>query len=575
MRMPGSFVERKCAVCEEENLQRQEESPVPDDSVEDIEPETAPAEEVSSEDIPSISIQLPSPLTIRVNGVMYTSPTFLVEGPNGRIVDIAPYTGTGVIDFPLAALESLGIPILSYYHFHFGRARQFLGQHFESAYALSGGTSFIRNALHYGYITADDVTLFGAPSSYNLEHYGGIPHLNIVANPMDIGTMINMSYFNYPLVEGHNNPAVMFTINAPFNQNPFEAFTNLGGAIYHALSGDLYNLPNVTHRYPRFHSEPDAAIGSPATTTQISRKAESPGISLTPWVKTQLNKRKGMGHPLPPHVQDFMESRFGTDFSGVKVHTDFKAVQLSRELNAKAFTHGSDIYFNQGKFDPGTNEGKRLMAHELTHVVQQGGSFVQPIKGVNTLMIQKTSRLCTEERPYSEDCSRYIGSGSSSCEFYKCREANNECRCNERGYYIGYGLKYCDRFNRITRPILSPAGQRWIDQTTACLQNHINSHVAWDAPCSDVKKKAFESHPGCYVRSGICFLPPSDWDLILATIDMSDNDLKQTIITGISCIFNWLPLAFPVHSLSAGGGFRGLMERDRERLRREMGVRLP
>jgi hypothetical protein len=201
---------------------------------------------------------------------MYTSPTFLLEGPNGRIVDLAPYTGSGIFDFPLAALESLGIPILSYYHFHFGRAKQLLGQHFESAYGLSGGTSFIRNALHYGYITADDVTLFGAPSSYNLEHYGGIPHLNIVANPMDIGTMINVSYFNLPLEEGHNNPAVLFSINAPFDQNPFEAITNLAGAISHALSGDLYDLPDVTHSYPRFHNEPDTAIGSPTTTTQIS-----------------------------------------------------------------------------------------------------------------------------------------------------------------------------------------------------------------------------------------------------------------------------------------------------------------
>ncbi len=202
----------------------------------------------------NVSIEFPSSMTIRVNGVMFTNPTFLIKGPNGSILDIAPYTGRGIVDFPLAALESLGIPILSYYHFHYGRARQYLGHHFENAYALSGGTSFIRNALHYGYITADDVTLFGAPSSYNFEHYAGIPHLNIVANPMDIGTMINVSYFNSPLTERQNNPTVMFSINVPFNQNPFEAVTNLGGAISHALSGDLYNLPDVTHNYPRFRN---------------------------------------------------------------------------------------------------------------------------------------------------------------------------------------------------------------------------------------------------------------------------------------------------------------------------------
>lgn len=230
----------------------------------------AETSESAPEDTPNVTIELPLPLTIRVNGVMYTSPTFLLEGPNGRVVDLAPYTGRGFLDFPLAALESLGIPVLSFYHFHYGRARQYVGRHFDSAYALSGGTSFIRNALHYGYITADDVTLFGAPSSFHLEHYGSIPHLNIVANPMDIGTMINVSYFNYPMFERHNNPAVMFSITAPFDQNPFEAFTNLGGAIYHALRGDLYNLPGVTHSYPRFQSGPTEAVGAPHTRTTVS-----------------------------------------------------------------------------------------------------------------------------------------------------------------------------------------------------------------------------------------------------------------------------------------------------------------
>jgi hypothetical protein len=230
----------------------------------------AETSESTPEDTPNVTIELPLPLTIRVNGVMYTSPTFLLEGPNGRVVDLAPYTGSGFLDFPLAALESLGIPVLSFYHFHYGRARRYLGSHFDSAYALSGGTSFIRNALHYGYITADDVTLFGAPSSFHLEHYGSIPHLNVVANPMDIGTMINVSYFNYPLFERHNNPAVMFSITAPFEQNPFEAFTNLGGAIYHALRGDLYNLPGITHSYPRFQSDPIEAIGTPHTKTRVS-----------------------------------------------------------------------------------------------------------------------------------------------------------------------------------------------------------------------------------------------------------------------------------------------------------------
>jgi phage antirepressor YoqD-like protein len=67
-----------------------------------------------------------------------------------------------------------------------------------------------------------------------------------------------------------------------------------------------------------------------------------------------------------------MQKRFGSDFSGVRVHADSDAVQMNRELNAEAFTHGRDIYFGAGRYSPETSSGKKLLAHELTHVVQQG-----------------------------------------------------------------------------------------------------------------------------------------------------------------------------------------------------------
>jgi hypothetical protein len=87
-------------------------------------------------------------------------------------------------------------------------------------------------------------------------------------------------------------------------------------------------------------------------------------------LESRLNSSKGGGNPLPNQVQSFMEPRFGADFSQVRVHTDNTAVQMNRDLGAQAFTHGSDIYYSEGKA-PGQNE---LTAHELTHVVQQGGA---------------------------------------------------------------------------------------------------------------------------------------------------------------------------------------------------------
>ncbi len=66
-----------------------------------------------------------------------------------------------------------------------------------------------------------------------------------------------------------------------------------------------------------------------------------------------------------------MESSFGTDFSGVRIHNDSSSVQMNKDLQAQAFTNGSDIYFNSGKYDTNSKGGKHLLAHELTHVVQQ------------------------------------------------------------------------------------------------------------------------------------------------------------------------------------------------------------
>jgi len=86
-------------------------------------------------------------------------------------------------------------------------------------------------------------------------------------------------------------------------------------------------------------------------------------------VKEQL----GTGHALDGRVQGQMSSAFGYDFSGVRVHTDGHAGELSSQLNARAFTIGSDVAFASGEYQPGTLVGDALIAHELAHVVQQGG----------------------------------------------------------------------------------------------------------------------------------------------------------------------------------------------------------
>jgi Domain of unknown function (DUF4157) len=79
----------------------------------------------------------------------------------------------------------------------------------------------------------------------------------------------------------------------------------------------------------------------------------------------------GGGAPLDKDTRGFMESRLGADFSDVRVHTDAKASDSARSVQAYAYTVGSDVVFQSGKYEPDSDSGKRTLAHELTHVVQQ------------------------------------------------------------------------------------------------------------------------------------------------------------------------------------------------------------
>jgi hypothetical protein len=85
----------------------------------------------------------------------------------------------------------------------------------------------------------------------------------------------------------------------------------------------------------------------------------------------QLRATHGQGEPLPTGLRREFEAKFGVDFSGVRVHTDSQSAEMNRTIQARAFTHGRDIYLGAGQYASGSDSGKRLLAHELTHVVQQ------------------------------------------------------------------------------------------------------------------------------------------------------------------------------------------------------------
>ncbi len=91
-----------------------------------------------------------------------------------------------------------------------------------------------------------------------------------------------------------------------------------------------------------------------------------------PDLSAELQGNLSGGRPLPPAVRGFMEPRFRADFSGVRIHTDAPAGNLSKQLRARAFTLGGHIFFAPGQYQPESPPGRELIAHELTHTIQQG-----------------------------------------------------------------------------------------------------------------------------------------------------------------------------------------------------------
>ena len=108
----------------------------------------------------------------------------------------------------------------------------------------------------------------------------------------------------------------------------------------------------------------------------LARSAEHDGDAMRN-VEGAIESTRGGGQSLDRGVQSQMGDALGADFSGVRVHANAHADGLNRSLQARAFTVGQDIYFRQGEYSPGSSTGRELLAHELTHVVQQSPGTVQ------------------------------------------------------------------------------------------------------------------------------------------------------------------------------------------------------
>ncbi|MFZ2498180.1 eCIS core domain-containing protein [Methanosarcina sp.] len=156
------------------------------------------------------------------------------------------------------------------------------------------------------------------------------------------------------------------------------------------LSFDEQKREEVQRKYSKYHKEEKKVL---QTKESLGKALVTMSQDVLPIVYEVL---RSSGQPLDSATRNFMDSRFGYDFSGVRVHTDAKAAEAAHAVNARAFTVGRDIFFGTSQYAPGKRQGKRLLAHELTHVIQQGtGSQFSP----------QVQRVVDWRKSYQQCCS--------------------------------------------------------------------------------------------------------------------------------------------------------------------------
>lgn len=158
-----------------------------------------------------------------------------------------------------------------------------------------------------------------------------------------------------------------------------------------ATNAAVLNNKNISlqRKCKECEEEEKKAQRKPTSVNSASVSASN-GIISNNAVSSGISALQGRGGKMDNQTQTFMSGGFGVDFGNIQIHTDNHAADLSRELGARAFTVGNDIYFNTGEYKPSSEQGKHLLAHELTHTLQQSGK---------QLRIQKDDKEKPEDKP--------------------------------------------------------------------------------------------------------------------------------------------------------------------------------
>jgi hypothetical protein len=166
------------------------------------------------------------------------------------------------------------------------------------------------------------------------------------------------------------------TVVSNKQKNNTDAFFNPSPTVQRKLANDIQKQEeNDIQEKPLAQKiTPVVQLAAEKEETVQMRSNNDTKTASSSGIENKLNSSKNGGSPLQETTKTEMESGFGADFSKVRVHSDANAVQMNKELGSQAFANGNNVYFNEGKYNPNSQDGKHLLAHELTHTVQQGAS---------------------------------------------------------------------------------------------------------------------------------------------------------------------------------------------------------
>lgn len=172
----------------------------------------------------------------------------------------------------------------------------------------------------------------------------------------------------------------------------------------------------------------------------VQMKKEGSNNKPSTTLDSSLQESKGGGKTMDSSTRSNMENSIGADFSSVKIHTNENAVQMNHSLSAKAFTHGNDVYFNKGQYNPKSSEGKHLLAHELAHVVQQRGNKIQTnlIQRYFDATGSKGSAIGSSYR-ISDDLTTAVKVGYPNHDFYA--KSGKAATANAKLAAVGSGIE--------------------------------------------------------------------------------------------------------------------------------------